>query len=366
MSIRKLKNGLWQVDVTLGNKPDGTRDRRKKTCKTKAEAERTERTLLARKDSRLVGGRITIDDFIEDFFWPAKEHLRSNTKRGYQRDIKLRILPAFSGRYIEDINRYDVQQMITACSSKKVATNARETLSSILGLAHQMEMIPRNPAGARFKYPPAAQHEPDHYGVWLSTFAEHKRFFDAVAQYEHDQLIDQMCVLGLCFGLRKGETFGLDWDNVDFAQKTISITQTYVLGIGGASLEPPKTDKSVRTIPMTSYAYKRLLEWFSERPRTSRSGAVLLSRYGERLNPHTGQEILKQFLVAHPDIPHITLHSMRHSFATSCINAGITVAKVSAWLGHREVATTYNRYVKPLLCDLQNEVNIIDAAFSDS
>ena len=362
MSVRKLENGLWQVDVTLGASPDGVRDRRRKTYVSKAEAEREERALLARKDSRLVSGRITIDEFIEDIFWPAKEHLRSNTKRGYMRDIKLRILPAFSGRYIEDINHYDIQQMILSCSSKKVATNARETLSSILGLAYQMEMIPRNPAGARFRYPPSAQHEPDYYGVWLSTFAEHKRFFDAIEQCEHDPLIDRMCVLGLCFGLRKGEIFGLDWENVNLSNRTIRITQTYVVGAGGATLEPPKTDKAVRTIPMTNYAYKRLSEWHKE---VSKNTAIITFQ-GKRMHPHTGSAHMRRFTAAHPELPAITLHSMRHSFATSCINAGVDVAKVSAWLGHREVSTTYNRYVRPLLADMQNVTSIIDAAFSDS
>lgn len=358
MSVRKLKNGRWIADVVVGIKPDGTTDRRTKTCATKTEAERAERAMLARKDARLISGRVTIDEFIEDVFWPAKQHLRANTKRGYLRDIKLRILPAFSGRYIEDITHYDIQAMLLGCSSKKVATNARETLSSILGLACEMEMLPRNPAGARFRYPAPKEHSADHYGVWLSTFAEHQAFFSQLDQLEHEPMIDRMCVLGLCFGLRKGEIFGLDWENVDFSARTIYISQTYVAGMGSATIERPKTERSVRTIPITTYAYEHLLEWRQE------SGPIVTTKRGTRMHPHSGQGMMQRIVAKYPKLPNVTLHSMRHSFATSCINAGIEVAKVSAWLGHREVSTTYNRYVKPLLSDLQGEVSIIDAAFN--
>ena len=107
---------------------------------------------------------------------------------------------------------------------------------------------------------------------------------------------------------------------------------------------------------MTQFAYDRLSHWQDK-------GAIITTHAGTRMNPHSGQYMLRRFLGKHPDMPRLTLHSMRHSFATSCINAGIEVSKVSAWLGHREVSTTYNRYVKPLLRDLQSEIDTIDAAF---
>lgn len=84
--------------------------------------------------------------------------------QGYERDIKLRIRPHLGRKYIEDISRYDVQEMISACSSRKVATNARETLSSILGLAVDLHMLGQNVAGLHYQYPPANVYPEDHYG----------------------------------------------------------------------------------------------------------------------------------------------------------------------------------------------------------
>ena len=47
--IKKIKNGKWRVDVTLGTKLDGSRDRRVKHFDTKTEAEKYERSLLVQK-----------------------------------------------------------------------------------------------------------------------------------------------------------------------------------------------------------------------------------------------------------------------------------------------------------------------------
>ena len=163
--IKKTKNGKWRVDATVGTKIDGTRDRRVKHFSSKSEAEKYERSMLVQKDTRSVCDKITIDEFIETIFWKQKENLRASTKRGYERDIRLRILPAFSGKNLEDINRYGIQEMISSCATKKVATNARETLSSILNLACEMELINKNPAGYRYQYPKSGEHEKGYYGA---------------------------------------------------------------------------------------------------------------------------------------------------------------------------------------------------------
>lgn len=360
MSVRKLKSGKWIADVSVGERRDGSRDRRTKVCATKREAERAERAFLARKGSGLVSGLMTIDEFIEDVYWPAKEGLRANTKRGYERDIRLRILPALSGMRLEDIRHSDIQRMIDAAPTRKAATNARETLSSILGHAMDMEMIQRNPAGLRYVYPqPRKAARGSGYGEWLTTFEQHRRYFDAVESAQRHEMLDRIMVLGLCFGLRKGEVFGLDWEQVDMRRRTVSIMQTYVTAAGGAFMADPKTPRAVRTVPISSFAYARMESW----DPNGRSGPIVRTRAGGRMSPSSGQDVVRRFADRHPELPRVTIHSMRHSFTTACVNAGVEVSRISAWLGHEDVSTTYNRYVRPLLDDLRSDVGAIDDAY---
>ena len=225
MAVRRLNSGLWVADVTMGRRLDGSRDRRTRQCRTKAEAERAERAWLVEKE-RARGksyGRITLAEFVEDFFWPQKTRLKGSTVKGYKRDLDLRILPSLGGMAMEDVGRLQIQRMLMACPTRKTATNARETLSSVMSLAVEMGVVPVNPAGFRYEYPAASQTDPDALGVWLTSFEKIGRVVDWVHRDWAGTAEERMVVLGLLFGLRKGEVLGLDACDVDIAGRKIGI-----------------------------------------------------------------------------------------------------------------------------------------------
>ena len=61
------------------------------------------------------------------------------------------------------------------------------------------------------------------------------------------------------------------------------------------------------------------------------------------------------------ELPHLTFHALRHTFATRCIECGCDYKSLSELLGHSNVSITMNIYVHPqmelkrkcveLLCD---------------
>ena len=368
MSVRKLKSGKWIADVVTGVDLDGRKVRRSKTCATKREAQAAERGLLAERDDGK-GVDATFKAFVEKVYWPVKEGLRPDTKRCYRRDIALRLMPAFGDMRLKDIDRLHIQQMISACPTRKTATNARETLSSILGGAVEMEVLDRNPASLSYRYPKATERPADADGVWLGTFAEHRAVLEHVHAHDAGRPIERILVLGLCFGLRKGEIFGLDWENVNLERREISITQTYVCAEGGAYMDEPKTPRSRRIIPMTAWAAERMGEWREADGGEAASGPLLRTRRGRRMNPRTGSDCLRDYIRNNPVMdsgeafPEVRIMSLRHSFATAAIMAGVQVATVSRWLGHSQISTTYNRYVKPRLADLHDSTSVMDRAF---
>ncbi|MEG0324543.1 MAG: tyrosine-type recombinase/integrase [Raoultibacter sp.] len=363
MAVRKLKNGKWIADVVVGLKWDGTKDRRSECFKTQAMAKKAEQRLLLEKERQRgrVSACITLADFLEEVYWPQKTKMRMNTRRGYERDIKLRLLPAFGNMDIDQINRLAIQRMISTCPTRKVATNARETLSSILGVAVEMEMIAVNPAGYRYQFPEKSELAEDHYGEWLTTFDAHWPLLEFVAANYSGEAEERIVVLGMCFGLRKGEVFGLDWSTVSLALREIRIEQSYTVAKGGAYLTAPKTTRAIRTLPMSDYAYERIKSWGSG------DGAVVMGHDGNRMHPNTGsnriRKLVNQVYTEGSPLPHITIYSLRHSFATACINEGMDISKVSAMLGHKDTSTTQNIYVKPKLCDLKKDTCIINDAY---
>ena len=334
MAVRKLKSGKWAADVTVGVKWDGSRDRRVETYPTKGQARKAETRLLMEKE-RLRGrvtARITLAEFVDEVYWPQKAGLRANTRQGYERDLRRRILPALGNMEIEQINKLNIQRMVSACPTRKTATNARETLSSVLGCAVEMGMLPVNPASFRYTYPGGGAADPERGGVWLTTFAEHMRLLGLLRETQPGSCVERICVIGLCEGLRKGEVLALRWEDVDLARRELTVRGTYTQGIGGAHETDPKNRNARRTIPLRAYA--------AERMRRFTAGS-------------------------YPDgepLPRVTMASLRHSFATACVNEGMEVSKLSRIMGHADVKTTMRYYVRQKLGDLKAAVDAMDGA----
>lgn len=93
MSVKKLNNGKWRVQVDVGTTWEGKRDRRTKSFTTKKDAVEQEREWLEEK-RRLKGltTRITLGDFVRIHWWPAKLNtLEQTSLDSYEQDLRLRI-----------------------------------------------------------------------------------------------------------------------------------------------------------------------------------------------------------------------------------------------------------------------------------
>lgn len=359
MSVRKLPNGKWVADVTLGKRLDGSRDRRRTICNTKKAAEKEERRLLMLKDSsrgKSYGG-ILFADFIDEYFWQQKD-LRTTTIKGYKRDLKLRLIPSFGDMPICDIGRYDIQKMISSCATKKVATNARETLSSILSLAVEMDVIDKNPASYHYQYPDASEYIPDRFGEWLTTWSEIVEVLDYLAEHHANEAVHRITLLGLTFGLRKGEILALQCEDVHIKERYISIKETYTQGEGAPEFSDPKTPKGFRDIPIMDIALPLLEAWSKE------GGYIVKNRFSEAMKPPAARKAVGRvfdsgtFDDGRP-LPKITPFSMRHSFATACAQAGIPDYKLQSWMGHRDISTTKQYYIKTKIKDLTEDAALI-------
>ncbi|MDO5044574.1 MAG: site-specific integrase [Coriobacteriia bacterium] len=355
--ITKLSNGKWRVNVDMGRRFDGNRDRRQVTCATKKQAEQVELDLkLEREFTHGKSRQVTLGKFYEDIYKPiVKNRVRAATWDVYESHITKHVLPAFGNIEIVNIKRADIQNFLLAQKTKKIAQNARDALRQILTLAVEYEIVTYNVARGRFKFPESSVEPTQHNGEWLTTFEEHMILFNAAKGSPAEPLI----VIGLSFGLRKGEILGLNWSDIDFTNREIHVQRTFVRSNNGVSLTEPKTKRSVRDIPMNDYAYHYLKALQKSRKVFALDDAVIAGWNGKRMNPETAYKTLKRFTDAH-NVPKITLLSMRHSFATACINAGMNPVNVSKLLGHANVETTLNRYVRPKNKELHNEMRKAD------
>lgn len=160
-------------------------------------------------------------------------------------------------------------------------------------------------------------------------------------------------------GLRIGELCALKWKDINFSAKLLSVDKTMIRTYtkeDGSKLHitSPKTKSSLRNIPLNSWImqYATLLQGEDDHYiLTNKPSYIEPNKYRLYYN-----KMLKDL-----ELPHLTFHALRHTFATRCIECGCDYKSLSELLGHSNVSITMNIYVHPqmelkrkcveLLCD---------------
>lgn len=156
--------------------------------------------------------------------------------------------------------------------------------------------------------------------------------------------------LALTTGMRRGEICALRWSDLG-DDCTITVNHAFGLKEGGFYLKAPKTDSSVRTIPLTGRIYDVLCAMRKDSQRTLAEFGVryadpfILGTQESDSRPYNPQLLGKEFAAfCKMNGFDCTLHDLRHTFATMMIASGTDVRTVASYLGHANVAMTLNTY----------------------
>jgi integrase len=159
-------------------------------------------------------------------------------------------------------------------------------------------------------------------------------------------------------GLRLGEALGLAWDALDLGPEdglvrvrgTLTMVETTKWVVG-----PPKTKRAKRDVPIPAQTSRVLMAWRArqdaerealvpDHPRGSkRSRPVFTNKLGQRTNPLAADKAFR-LAVAAAGLPRCTPHSLRHSYASQLLQAGVPLLVVSRLLGHSQIAVTADTY----------------------
>lgn len=157
-------------------------------------------------------------------------------------------------------------------------------------------------------------------------------------------------LLCLYTGMRLGEICALKWSDIDLKKKAIKVNNTIVRiqeveeGRGKRTkviIDNPKTEHSKREIPINKYLYNYLKE-FMETDKEK----YFLTGSRKYIEPRTYYNRYKRILRI-AEIENYGLHSLRHTFATRCIEIGMDPKTLSEILGHADIKVTLSLYVHP-------------------
>lgn len=303
--------------------------------------------------------------------WMAflKPQIKESTYVKYSNSLHDYLCPAFSGRPVESITRAEVSSLCiklaesggkdsTGLSPKTIA-DTLSILRSIFNYASEEKGLNvANITGIAVKLPRST--------IRVFTVAEQQK----LDSYLRENL--NPCNLGilLCMytGLRVGEICALTWKKVSLDEPILQVDETLQrLQQANDSdkktkvvISSPKSDSSIRAIPLPDEIYKLL-----QQNRKQRDAYLLTGLPNRYMEPRLVQSRFKSILLD-LGIKHANFHALRHTFATRCVELGFDIKSLSEILGHSTVNITLNRYVHPSMDLKQKNMNMLSDLFTVS
>lgn len=344
--------GKWFGAISLGT-VNGKRVRRKVSGKTRTEV-RDKLDALRREHAAgvdTVGGQQTLATFLARWLETIAETCSPKTHADYARLVQAYIVPAIGRHRLAALTPDHVQVMLRQMRESergpRTIQKTYEILRTSLGQAVDYGYVLRNVA-ALVKRPSVPASKIDY------LLPHEAARFLAVAAETGDRH-EVLYRVALRLGLRRGELLALTWNDIDTAQRTLTIRQG-------------KTDASARTIqvPDSLLAHLQRQRLAVMQLRLAQGAAwqehnlVFPSEVG---TPLSGRNLSARDFkrsLRNAGLRDIRFHDLRHTCATLLLSAGVPVLIVSRTLGHTSIQITLDIYGHVLPDDQREQLDRLD------
>lgn len=286
----------------------------------------------------------TVKDWLA--FWleyRVQSQIKVSTYSNYRMKLWNHIYPDLGEILLVELTKMDIEHFIRTLAAKGLSNstiqNVIHLLRSGLKQAVYEEKIGYNPC-LNVVVPPVRRTV-----IHALSVNDQKR----LEQAAHSSKNGAAVILALYTGMRIGEISGLRWTDIDMTKDIIHVRRTVTripstTKVGQTELHVglPKTDTSLRELPLPT----NLKSYLRQQQQRS-TGQYVVSCKGSlteaRIINYRFKTLLKQ-----ANLPSIRFHSLRHTFATRCLEQGVDVATVSKLLGHASVKMTLDTYTDSL------------------
>ena len=339
---------IYYVSMDLGKDKEGKRVKRYQTYRTLHAARAGLRSFLTHREEELRTPRhdLTLGDWLESWLDNIVRPTRAETTvYGYQKIIENHLLPALGDIPLLKLTPMDIQQYyIQVQQSCNLSSNTlrrhHDLLSSSLRSAVRQDKLLTSPMD-KVEPPRAKQKEASYYKP-----EELKRLYTLIEGHP----LELCAKLAGSLGLRREEICGLKWDCVDFQRQLLSVKEARTAFGATIVQKETKNRSSVRTLFMPEDVIQLLHAERERQERLLREGRleqpsqfVVLDHKCLPYSPNALSLAFTRF-VRKNDLPRVTLHGLRHSFATVASFQGVPLFDIGKALGHSTPATTGKIY----------------------
>ena len=249
------------------------------------------------------------------------DNLAYNSLRGYKPALR-RCVETFGEVPISEITPLMVQKFLDSLGktfAKKTVNTHKSVLSQVFSIAIMARDITDTPVNQFIK---ASGKAP----VTREEASESDR--QKIAEHWDESVISRLAYFIMMTGTRVGEALGMRYEDIDYEKNTIEIWRTVYFVGSHPRLKEPKTKAGKRTIVLLP----ELAEKFQGH------GEIFLTDRGALLRSHEVTRWWKKYRDKYGI--ECTFHQLRHSFATSCCEAGIDPKVVQQMMGHSSYIVT--------------------------
>ena len=294
-------------------------------------------------------GDMTVDAWFDYWISEIKEKtVRWSTLSSYKDRYNKNIKEIIGSMVISDVKPIHCQNILNVMDDNGYVGSSmartKATLSAMFSDACENGIITMNPVTKGVKCPKKPQRN-----ARVLTLDEQDKFLTVAKEsvnYNHFLFILQT-------GVRSSELRGLKWDDIDFKKRIIHIRRnvTHDSNNNRFITGGLKTSSGQRDIPMTRTAYDLLMSMkcrqSSHRQKVISfefADHVFLNRNGKLL-PNSNYDRYLEKICEKAGIERISMHTLRHTFATRCIEAGMKPKTLQKILGHANISMTMDLYV---------------------
>lgn len=363
-NIFKRKDGRWEARYVKGYELSGKIKYGFCYGKTYKEAKekvtRAKAALLSGKPAPVSNSRHRFAWFCDEWFASGQSRFKESTCVKYKTILDKHIKPKLGGCFPLGFNDALIEQFTNELLFEEEL--APKTVKDILVvmrsiLDYTAKRFPETFPKVDIAYPKESRKE-----MRVLTREEQSSF----TAY----LLDDMdackfgVLLALLTGIRIGELCALRWENISLSDNTIKISSTMQrLKDIAAEREAktkivigsPKSDNSARTIPISDYAAELFRKMNPQSP-----AAFVLTGTSHYMEPRTLQYRMERYTES-CGLDGVHFHTLRHTFATRCVEVGFEIKSLSEILGHANTTITLDRYVHSSMELKRNNMNKLAA-----
>ena len=266
---------------------------------------------------------ISFEDLIVKYLEYAKLNKAVSTYTSDYYRINAHLVPYFNNMPVNQISSVmidDYKAMrIKEGGSPKTINNELVNLSHILKMAIRWKYLDSNVVSSVDK---------------MKLSKNNPRYLcqdeiERLVEASRDSYIYALIVTALHTGMRKSELFNLTWNDVDFEQKTVAIQS-----------KPDWHTKNYkpRVLQMTPVLYGVLKEHRHFQLELGEKSGYVFTYEGNRINASIAKSLNR--VLAKAGITGVTLHTLRHTFASQLVLAGVSLREVQELMGHQSYETT--------------------------